>query len=314
MIEPTLKEIPITRQCALLELPRSSYYYTPQRDDEYNQCIMNAIDEQYTRTPFYGVIRMEQALREDYGFAVNPKRVRRLMRLMGLEAVYPKPNLSKASAEHKKYPYLLRNLIIDHPDQAWGADITYVRMHHGYVYLVAVMDWYSRYVLSWEISTTLDAAFCVSTLQRALQISKPEIFNSDQGVQFTSNEFTALLKENGIRISMDGQGRAFDNIMVERLWRSVKYEEVYLKDYERPSEAIRGLSDYFDFYNNKRPHQSLGYKAPVSLYPPAEKLKGKLALPRLSCAWAPLGSANKTLNFKQDQADRMHQIQLCFLS
>jgi len=159
--------------------------------------------------PFYGVIRMEQALREDYGFAVNPKRVRRLMRLMGLEAVYPKPNLSKASAEHKKYPYLLRNLIIDHPDQAWGADITYVRMHHGYVYLVAVMDWYSRYVLSWEISTTLDAAFCVSTLQMALQISKPEIFNSDQGVQFTSKEFTALLQRKRDSYQHGWPGQSF---------------------------------------------------------------------------------------------------------
>jgi putative transposase len=241
---------------------------------------------------------MTHALEEDYGFAVNPKRVRRLMRLMGLEAVYPKPNLSKASGKHKKYPYLLRNLVIDHPEQVWATDITYVRMHHGFVYLVAVMDWYSRYVLSWEISTTLDATFCVSALQRALQISKPGIFNSDQGVQFTSNEFTALLKENGIRISMDGRGRAFDNIMVERFWRSLKYEEVYLKDYERPSEAVRGLSDYFDFYNNKRRHQSLGYKPPVSLYPPAEKLKGKLASPELRMGSAQLGQRDIKLQTK----------------
>lgn len=314
MIDPALKEIPIARQCGLLDLSRSSYYYTIKGHDEYNQSIMNAIDEQYTKTPFYGVIKMTRSLREDYGFAVNPKRVRRLMRLMGLEAIYPRPNLSKASSEHKKYPYLLRNLVIDHPDQVWATDITYIRMQRGFVYLVAVMDWYSRYVLSWEISTTLDAAFCVRALQKALQISRPEIFNSDQGSQFTSKEFIIPLEEYQIRISMDGRGRALDNIMVERLWRSVKYEEVYLKGYERPSDADYGLTCYFNFYNNKRLHQSLDYKPPVCFYPPAQKLKEWLASPRLSSAMAPLDSANYSLNRITGQAAGMHQIQPCFLS
>jgi putative transposase len=314
MIEPMFGEIPITRQCALLDLSRSSYYYISQRDGSYNLRIMNAIDEQYTQTPFYGVLRMTQSLRKDYGFDLNPKRVRRLMRLMGLEAIYPKPSLSKAISSHKKYPYLLRNLVIDHPDQVWATDITYIRMQHGFVYLVAVMDWYSRYVLSWEISTALDAVFCIEALRKALLISKPEIFNTDQGSQFTSKEFLAPLQENNIRISMDGRGRALDNIMVERLWRSVKYEEVYLQGYEKPSDAVRGLTSYFDFYNNKRLHQSLGYKPPVDFYPPAQKIKGGLASPRLSFAWAPLGSANHTLNKRTGQAIGMHQIQPHFLS
>lgn len=314
MIEPALEEIPIARQCALLDLSRSSFYYTPQRDDEYNQRIMNAIDEQYTKRPFYGVIRMARSLGEDYGFTVNPKRVRRLMRLMGLEAIYPKPSLSKPTSEHKKYPYLLRDIVIDHPDHVWATDITYIRMGHGFVYLVAVMDWYSRYVLSWEISTTLDASFCVRAQQNALLISKPEIFNMDQGSQFTSKEFITALEQNQIRISMDGRGRAFDNIMVERLWRSVKYEEVYLQSYERPSDAVRGITCYFNFYNNKRLHQSLGYKAPVCFYPPAKKIPYELASPRLSSSWAPLGSANPTLNQGTRQAAGIHQIQPCFLS
>jgi len=226
---------------------------------------MNLIDEQFTRTPFYGVDKMTAWLRRN-DQEVNPKRVRRLMRLMGLEAIYPKPRLSLGNQAHKKYPYLLRELVIDHPDQVWCADITYIRMLHGFVYLMAVMDWYSRFVLSWEISTTLDTAFCLSSLEQALQLSNPGIFNTDQGTQFTSIDFTGRLEKENIRISMDGRGRYIDNIFVERLWRSVKYEEVYLHDYETVSDARKGLSKYFLFYNMERLHESLEYKTPYEIY------------------------------------------------
>jgi putative transposase len=257
--------IPVYRQCDLLGLPRSTYYYESERDDRYNQRLMNLIDEQFTRTPFYGVDKMTAWLRRT-DHEVNPKRVRRLMRLMGLEAIYPKPKLSLGNQAHKKYPYLLRELVIDHPDQAWCADITYIRMLHGFVYLMAVMDWYSRFVLAWEISTTLDSAFCLSALEQALLLSKPDIFNTDQGVQFTSIDFTGRLEKENIRISMDGRGRFIDNIFVERLWRSVKYEEVYIHDYETVSDARKGLSRYFLFYNMERLHESLGYKTPYEVY------------------------------------------------
>jgi putative transposase len=226
---------------------------------------MNLIDEQFTKTPFYGVERMNAWLHRQ-GEEVNRKRVRRLMRLMGLEAVYPKPRLSLSNQAHKSYPYLLRNLVIDRPDQVWCADITYIRMLHGFVYLVAIMDWYSRYVLSWEISTTLDTQFCLSALEKALEVSTPEIFNTDQGSQFTSREFTGSLEKVAIRISMDGRCRVFDNIFVERLWRSVKYEEVYLHQYLTVSEARSGLARYFIFYNMERVHESLGYQTPYEVY------------------------------------------------
>jgi putative transposase len=226
---------------------------------------MNLIDEQFTRTPFYGVDKMTAWLRRN-DQEVNPKRVRRLMRLMGLEAIYPKPRLSLGNQAHNKYPYLLRELVIDRPDQVWCADITYIRMLHGFVYLMAIMDWYSRFVLSWEISTTMDSAFCLSALEQALQLSRPDIFNTDQGTQFTSIEFTGRLEKENIRISMDGRGRYIDNIFVERLWRSVKYEEVYLHDYETVSDARKGLSKYFLFYNMERLHESLGYKTPYEIY------------------------------------------------
>ena len=228
--------------------------------------MMRLIDEEYTKHPFYGTLRLTAWLRRN-GYIVNPKRIRRLMRLMGIQAIYPKPNLSKASQRHKIYPYLLRNVEIKHPDQVWSIDITYIRMKHGFVYLVAIIDWYSRYVLAYEISTTLDTNFCTSALKKALVISKPEIFNSDQGVQFTSKEFTDCLKQNNIAISMDGRGRAHDNIFIERLWRSVKWEEVYLKDYEIVKQAVSGISTYFSFYNKERPHQSLNYKFPCEVYP-----------------------------------------------
>ena len=198
MIEPGYEKIPITRQCELLRLSRSSYYYVSDRDDSYNQLLMNRIDEQFTKTPFYGVPKMTVWLRRQ-GHSVNPKRVRRLMRLMGLEAVYPEPCLSKASPENRKYPYLLKDLVIDHPDQVWCADMTYIRMLHGFVYLTVIMDWYSHYVLSWEISTTMDSGFCVSALDQALELSRPEIFNTDQGSQFTSTNFLKRLEEQQVR-------------------------------------------------------------------------------------------------------------------
>ena len=226
---------------------------------------MRLIDEQYTRTPFYGVRRMVIWLR-GIGDPVNPKRVRRLMRKMGLEALYPKPNLSRANAQHKKYPYLLRGLEITRPNQVWGADITYIRLAGGFVYLVAILDWFSRYVVSWGVSVTLDSSFCLEALERALYVGRPEIFNSDQGVQFTCVDFTGRLEAEKIRISMDGRGRAMDNVFTERLWWSVKYEEVYLKDYGTVPVAVRNLGGYFGFYNEERPHQALGYKTPAEIY------------------------------------------------
>lgn len=265
MIDPGNAMIPISRQCDLLGLTRSSYYYGSQRDDCHNLYLMNLIDEQFTRTPFYGVERMTAWLRRQ-GEEVNRKRVRRLMRLMGLEAIYPKPRLSLSNQAHKKYPYLLANLTVAHPDQVWCADITYIRMLHGFVYLTAVMDWYSRFVLAWEISTTPDSSFCLSAMKQALELSKPQIFNTDQGSQFTSLEFTGRLEQEDIRISMDGRGRVYDNIFVERLWRSVKYEEVYLHQYQTVSEARNGLAKYFLFYNMERLHESLGYRTPYEIY------------------------------------------------
>lgn len=226
---------------------------------------MRLIDAQYTRTPFYGVRRMAVWLREQ-DRVVSEKRVRRLMRLMGIEAIYPKPKLSRRDEEHKIFPYLLRGLQIDHPDQVWASDITYIPMHRGFVYLVAVMDWYSRYVLSWSVSVTMDVHFCLEAIEKALRLGKPGIFNTDQGSQFTSREFTGLLHGAGIRISMDGRGRVFDNIFIERLWRSVKYEEVYLKEYQDVLSCIEGLRAYFRFYNDERPHQALGYRTPQQVY------------------------------------------------
>lgn len=257
--------ISIDRQCALLGISRSAYYYQAAEIDPIDLALMKQIDEQYTRTPFYGVLRMTAWLRR-CGHRVNPKRVRRLMRLMGLEALYPKPNLSFASAAHPKFPYLLKGLTIDRPNQVWSADITYIRLQSGFIYLVAILDWFSRYVLSWEISTTLDKAFCLSALQRALAVSSPEIFNTDQGVQFTSADFVGALQTAGIRVSMDGRGRAFDNIFVERLWRTVKYEEVYLHSYQTVCEARLHLEKYFHFYNTQRLHQALDYRPPCEIY------------------------------------------------
>ncbi len=265
LVELSHPEIPIYRQCELLGLSRSSFYYKPLGISEYNHLLMGMIDKKYTEHPFYGILRMTAYLREE-GHPVNHKRVGRLMRLMGIRAIYPKPRLSKGVDNCEKYPYLLRGMVIQRPNQVWGTDITYIKLRQGFIYLVAVMDWFSRYVLSWEISNSLDSFFCISALERSLAKGTPEIFNSDQGVQFTSKSFTERLKEGGIRISQDGKGRFWDNIFIERLWRSVKYEEVYLKDYANVPEAIGELCKYFSFYNTQRPHQALGYRTPEKVF------------------------------------------------
>jgi len=266
MIERNGSPLSLRAQCALLGVPRSTLYYQSCGPRASDVAIMHLMDEQYTRTPYYGVERMTAWLHRQ-GLCIGHNRVRRLLRQMGLEAVYPKPRLSRPGGpEHRIWPYLLRGVAIERPNQVWAADITYIRLWRGFVYLVAVMDWYSRYVLSWALSTTLDSWFCIEALRRALSRAHPEIFNTDQGSQFTSAGFTDILREAGVAISMDGRGRVFDNIFVERLWRSVKYEDVYLKDYGVVDEARRGLRDYFTFYNTGRLHQSLGYKTPAEVY------------------------------------------------
>ena len=257
--------ISLERQCELLELNRSSWYYKPCETDPQSEALMRLIDEQYTKRPVYGYRRMTIWLRRE-GNAVNPKRVQRLMRLMGLEAIYPKPSLSKRNKEHQIYPYLLRNVAIKRPNHVFSTDITYIRMKKGFIYLTAIIDWYSRYVLDWEVSVTMESEFCNATLSRVLMRTTPEIFNTDQGSQYTSKAFTGLLLEKNIRISMDGRGRALDNVFVERLWRSVKQEEVYLHDYQTVSEAKNGLTAYFRWYNQERPHQSLAYNTPEDVY------------------------------------------------
>lgn len=226
---------------------------------------MRLIDEQYLRRPFYGSPRMTVWLREQ-GYTVNRKRISRLMRLMGLDAIYPKPRLSQPAPGQRIYPYLLRNLPITRVNQVWSTDITYIRLFDGFIYLVAVIDWYSRYVLSWEVSTSLETSFCLSALDWALKGARPEIFNTDQGSQFTSMDFTSRLESENIRISMDGRGRALDNVFVERLWRSLKYEDIYLNDYRGVSEAITGIGRYFKFYNHERPHQALSYRTPGAVW------------------------------------------------
>jgi putative transposase len=258
-------EISVRRQCELLGINRSSLYYRSAGESEENLLLMRLMDEQYTRTPFYGSRRMKIWLQEQ-GYAVNRKRVARLMGLMGIEALYPKPKLSQPGEGHKIYSYLLNGVEIERVNQVWGTDITYIRMAGGFVYLVAVMDWYSRYVLSWALSLSMELAFCLEALQGALRLGRPEIFNSDQGSQFTSEKFTAELERRAIAISMDGRGRCLDNIFIERLWRSLKYEEVYLRDYRLVREAHQGIGNWFRFYNHERPHQSLGYQTPATVY------------------------------------------------
>lgn len=265
LVEPGHPQVSLRRQCTLLGLARWRLYYRPVSEREENLQLMRLLDEQYTATPFYGIRRMTAWLRSR-GYAVNHKRVRRLLRTMGLEAIYPTPRLSQPAEGHTIYPYLLRGVTLNRINQVWSADITYIRLHAGFVYLVAVMDWFSRYVLAWAVSITMDVPFCVEALEQALGQGQPEIFNTDQGAQFTSQAFTARLQKGGVRISMDGRGRALDNVFVERLWRSVKYEEVYLRDDQTVWDARHGLARYFAFYNGERLHQALGYRTPAEVY------------------------------------------------
>ena len=262
------EELPVTRQCALANVSRSTFY-APElsavaSDEELE--MLGLIDAEYTRHPFFGSRKMRKYLR-DLGHKINRKRVQRLMRILGLSGMAPGPNTSRPHPEHKVYPYLLRGVKVTHPNQVWSTDITYIRLARGFVYLVAVIDWYSRKVLSWRLSNTLDSGFCVDCLQQAIQTyGVPEIFNTDQGCQFTSEAFTGVLKSHGVTISMDGRGRALDNIFVERLWRSVKHEDVYIKGYSTMSELLIGLTEYFMFYNTERVHQSLDYNTPDHVY------------------------------------------------
>jgi putative transposase len=265
MIDIGALHLSIRRQCELVGLNRSTFYYTPATESEFNLRLMRLIDEQYTKTPFYGWPRMTAHLCR-LGLRVNHKRVQRLMQKMGLQAIYPKPRPSIAANASKIYPYLLGAVAITRPNQVWSADITYVRMAKGFMYLVAIIAWWSRYVLAWQLSNTLDAAFCLEALELALVQGCPEIFNTDQGVQFTSLAFTSRLERVGIAISMDGRGRALDNIFVERLWRTVKYEDIYLNDYATVPVLEAGLERYFTFYNYERPHQSLAYRTPAEVH------------------------------------------------
>jgi len=265
MVHRDHPKLSLVRQCALLSISRSSLYYWPVQARAEDLELMALMDRQYLKTPFYGSRRMTAWL-QGKGYRVNRKRVRRLMGLMGLEAIYRRPNTSKPSPEHKVYPYLLRGLEINRVNQVWAADITYIPMARGFLYLVAIMDWYSRYVLAWRLSNTMDADFCVAALEEALEVGQPDIFNTDQGSQFTSQTFTGLLLERGIQVSMDGKGRCMDNVFVERLWRNVKYEEVYLKAYQNVAEARAGIGEYFHFYNHERPHQALGYQTPRQVF------------------------------------------------
>jgi putative transposase len=265
LIDPDHPHLSICRQCELLDLNRSTYYLVPATASEEDLRLMRLIDQQFLRTPFYGSRRMTVFL-ERSGETVNRKRVQRLMAVMGLEALFPKPRTTTAVPGARVYPYLLRDRVLTHADEVWSSDITYVPMRRGFMYLTAVIDWFSRYVLSWRLSNTLDGRFCLEALDEALAVGRPEIFNTDQGSQFTAQEYTGRLEEAGIAVSRDGRGRALDNVFVERLWRSVKYEDIYIKDYERVPELVSGLTSYFRFYDEERPHQSLGYRTPGEVY------------------------------------------------
>jgi len=278
MLDKSNDEISMRTQCGLLGLSRSGLYYSPCPENPYNIELMNLIDEEFTRHPFMGVETMTMYLRKDKRKHCGPKRVRRLMRKMGLMAVYPKPKTSISNEQHKVYPYLLRDITVNRPNQVWATDITYIRLRSGFAYLVAIMDWHSRSVLSWRLSNTLDGSFCCEALDEALMLyGAPDIFNSDQGCQFTSEAFIRRLKAKQISISMDGRGRAFDNIFVERLWRTVKYQNIYLKGYETMREAQEGLTEYFHYYNHERRHQSLENERPWDVY------KGAVLSQAISC-------------------------------
>jgi putative transposase len=265
MINRENTKLSIVRQCALLEVNRASFYYRPLPETEDDVSLMNEIQDIWEKYPFYGYRRITVTLKRS-GFKINHKRVQRLMGKMGLQALYPKPRTSIANIEHKKYPYLLKDLSLERADQVWATDITYLRLNPGFLYLVAIIDLYSRYIVSWKLSISLDAGFCIEALEEALIKGCPDIFNTDQGCQFTSVAWIEMLEAYRIKISMDGKGRCMDNIYAERLWRSIKYEEVYLKSYESVYEARQSLARYIEFYNNHRPHQSLGYQTPAEVY------------------------------------------------
>jgi putative transposase len=264
------EQLSVRQQCVLLGLPRSSLYYEAVPAGVAELALMRRLDEQYLRTPFFGSRRLTVWLQRQ-GETINRKRVQRLMRRMGLEAIYPKPRTSLAGMPARRYPYLLRNVEIIRPNQVWSADITYVPLRRGFLYLAAVMDWYSRYVLAWRLSNSLDEEFCVEALQEALSHGRPEIFNTDQGVQFTGRRFVGCLESAAVAVSWDGRGRALDNVFVERLWRTVKYEEIYLKAYADGTEGRESLGRYFGFYNRERPHQSLAYRTPWEVHQQAAK-------------------------------------------
>ena len=269
LAKPGSPDIALARQCELLSVNRSSLYYQ-QRVNQVQLLLdkthMNAIDEIYTKYPFYGSRRIRVELHHEYGIDVGRERVQHLMRRMGIEAIYPKPNTSKAAPQHETYPYLLKGVAIVRPNQVFGSDITYIRTAEGFVYLVAFLDWFSRYVVSWRLSDSMELAFCLAALDEALGRAAPEISNTDQGSQFTADAFTGKLKANDVKISMDGRGRCMDNIFTERLWRTVKYENVYLQSYRDLGDAQVGLDEYFNFYNEKRRHQALQYRTPHEVY------------------------------------------------
>ena len=272
LVEWDHETLSIRRQCELLGLNRSTLYYGRVGVSEEDLQLMRLIDEQFSRRPFYGSRRLVVWLASQQ-HVVNRKHVQRLMQQMGLVAIYPKPRLSTGNKEHKIYPYLLRNVEITRPNQVWATDITYIRLAHGFMYLVALLDWHSRYVLSWRLSNSMEESFCIEALEEALAWQCPEIFNSDQGVQFTSKSFTSRLEDRRVAISMDGRGRVFDNIFIERLWRTVKYEDIYLRDYASVPELRRGLTRYFEFYGHERPHQSLDNRTPWEVYQEVLSLK-----------------------------------------
>jgi len=265
MIDRDHRQLSLVRQCKLLSVSRAWVYYRPVPVRAEDLELMALMDRQYLKNPFYGSRKMKVWLLGE-GYLVSRDKVRRLMRLMGLEAIYRRPNTSKPAPGHRVYPYLLKGVDVNRVDQVWAADITYIPMAQGFLYLIAIMDWHSRYVVAWKLSNTMDTSFCVAALEEALSRGRPEIFNTDQGSQFTSEAFTSQLQERGIRVSMDGKGRYLDNIFVERLWRSIKYEEVYLKAYQSVAEARVGINAYLEFYNRQRPHQALGYRTPAEVY------------------------------------------------
>ena len=294
MVDREHPSLSVVRQCKLLYISRSGLYYQPRGISEEDLTLMKLIDRQYLATPFYGARKIAAWLKSQ-GRQVNRKRVRRLMRLMGIKAIYRRPRTSTPAPGHKIYPYLLGGMEITRSNQVWAADITYIPMARGFLYLVVIMDWYSRYVLSWRLSNTLDAGFCVDALEEALRKGRPDICNTDQGAQFTSEAFTGLLEQHRIRISMDGKGSYNDNLFIERLWRTVKYEEVYLKAYQDGRDARASLGDYFRFYNTERPHQALGYQTPAEVFNlmQVEVTNGGMVESLIPSTW---GTAGPTLN------------------